>query len=82
MLSVNEIKKALYRTKPTAHLEHIRKNGESVSLVYLRHLRHEDLTVDLIFDVPVAELSDGLFGKEMPAQLLIRYMVPPEIYQA
>lgn len=81
-MNVNEIKKALYRAKPTAHLEHIRKVGASVALVYLCHLRSEDVTADLIFDVPVEELMDGLFGKEMPAQLLIRYLVPPEIIEA
>ena len=81
-MNINEIKKALYKAKPTAHLEHIRKIGESVALVYLCHLRFEDVTADLIFDVPASELMDGLFGKEMEAQLLIRYLVPPEIIEA
>jgi hypothetical protein len=81
-MTINDIKKALYKEKPTAHLQHVRKIGVSVALVYLCHLRGEDLSADLVFDVPVAELTDGLFGKEMPAQLLIRYMVPPETIEA
>lgn len=81
-MTLIEIKKALYKEKPTAHLEHIRKIGPNVSLVYMAKLSEVYSSQDLIFDVPSSELGDGLYGKEMPAQLLIRYISYAETEKA
>jgi hypothetical protein len=83
MLSIIEIKKALYKNKPKAFLHHVRKIGVKVSIVYMSQLPVPDeKPIDLIFDVPVEELGDGLYAKEMRASMLIRYLVEPENIEA
>ena len=67
-MNKNEIKKALYKQKPTASLiSH--KDG---CKVYVTELN--DKTV-IEFSVPIIDMGDAEFGLTMEAHLLIRYLV-------
>lgn len=68
-MNITEIKKELYRRKPTARLERIIKG----SAIY-----RTDITWpypdDLCFNVPIDDVGDAVLYPEMEAQLLIRYL--------
>lgn len=65
---MNEIKKALYKEKPTAYLSSIKKDR----LLY-------SCTIEGIktiwFHIPIDDIGDAIFFPEMDAKLLIRYIV-------
>tara|TARA_R110000822_G_scaffold36734_10_gene103231 strand:+ start:3237 stop:3437 length:201 start_codon:yes stop_codon:yes gene_type:complete len=63
----NEIKKALYREKPTANLKYIR-SGVAYYYAFV-----SDEAVD--FEVPVSDMGDAEFYDEMEAHLMIRWLV-------
>ena len=65
----NEIKKALYKEKPIAEISSVSKSG----IVYVCY--SGELQKPLAFLVPLNDIGDVLFAKEMNAQLLIRYLV-------
>ena len=67
IMTPTELKKYLYRNKPTA-----RKVGGTPS-VYLYHADVDQSYV--VFRVPVAEMGENPFEDEIPAQLLIRWLV-------
>ena len=64
----NEIKKTLYREKPKASkiAQPLNKRFLYEAKTSLGHVR---------FDVPIRDMGETFFEKEMPAQLLIRWMV-------
>lgn len=62
----NEIKKELYKQKPTAFFNFIRK-GEAY---YCTELNNENIW----FKIPVNDMGDADFGSTMKAQLLIRWI--------
>ena len=62
----NEIKKALYRQKPTAFFNYIRKGVA----YYHTELDGENLR----FEIPVDDMGDADFGSTMEAKLLIRWV--------
>lgn len=62
----NEIKKALYRQKPTAFFNYIRKGVA----YYHTELDGENLW----FEIPVDDMGDADFGSTMEAKLLIRWV--------
>jgi hypothetical protein len=64
----NDIKKELYRQKPIAEVWH--KN--STDYYYSAYL-YGGAKID--FKVPVSDMGEKLFDNEMPAQLLIRYII-------
>lgn len=71
----SEIKKALYKEKPIA-----KYNGTKNSLSYPVISSDGYATklndgTDVFFLVPHKEMGENHFEKEMPAQLLIRWMV-------
>lgn len=69
----NEIKKVLYREKPIAKLT--QRNGiigRKGAIFYEAELSNGTL---ILFDVVVSDLGDADLLMEMPAQLLIRYLV-------
>lgn len=66
-----EIKKALYKEKPTAQLEFIRKG---VVYYYTQLLEGEIVR----FQVPVDDMGDADFFIEMEAKLLNRWIVNHE----
>lgn len=69
MMEKNEIKKALYRQKPTAHFVMARKTG----LRYQAFLEEEMCTVS--FEVPMFDMGSVDWYPEMNAQLLIRWLI-------
>jgi len=67
-MNKNEIKKALYRQKPTAQLEMIRKEVA----YYYTQLKEGDF---IRFEIPVNDMGDADLFVEMDAKLLIRWVV-------
>jgi hypothetical protein len=68
----NEIKKELYKQKPMAALDFIRKGIAYYSTV----LNFDTLDSESIqFEVPVSDMGDADFFGHMDAKLLIRYLV-------
>jgi len=76
--ALTEIKKWLYKNKPTANFIHCRKIKGEACLVYGCNTGRMG-PPNLFFEVPVTELGEGLFKASMEAQLLIRYIVQPEM---
>lgn len=76
-MTLIEIKKVLYKTKPLAKFLHFRKAAKEGFLVYGCSLKGQALP-DLFFEIPIDELSNGLYGNTLEAQLLIRYIIQPE----
>lgn len=73
-MELNEIKKALYRENPKAYF----KRANSESLVYEAIIDDFEAITKicfLTFIVPIEEIGDATFETEMPAKLLIRYIV-------
>lgn len=73
----NLIKKELYKQKPDAEFEFIRKG-----VAYYSALLFEENGVDLIarvmFEIPVNDMGDADFHHTMDAKLLIRYIADGE----
>lgn len=67
-VSLNEIKKALYKENPLAHLVMIDKRGINYTCV----LKDE---TSLFFCVPLDDLGDAHFMPTMMAKHLIRYII-------
>lgn len=65
---LNEIKKALYKEKPVAQFQYIRKG----ITYYQTHLT--ELGV-VNFEVPVSDMGDADFTQEMEGNLLNRWIV-------
>lgn len=66
----NEIKKALYKQKPTAKLEFIRVGVA----YYSTEIKDGDNDFTVSFQVPVDDMGDADYFPEMDAKLLIRYI--------
>ena len=64
----NEIKKALYKEKPTARLLH-RIDDKACYKAYLKN------GYSIAFEVPQKEMGETIFEPEMEAQLLIRWLL-------
>lgn len=70
----NEIKKVLYKEKPTA------KRTRSKSAPITRNVTHQVYECasslgEHTFEIPISEFFSGSFEEEIPAQLLIRWIV-------
>jgi hypothetical protein len=63
----NEIKKRLYKEKPIAVFHEIRKDG----IMYTTFFGADTVT----FLVPLTEVGEVVWGREIDAQLLIRYIL-------
>ena len=77
-MEINEIKKELYKTKPKATIVHVRKTG----ILYSANIPSGELTLegrskyaDVYFTVPLNDIGEGTFLTDIPAQLLIRYLI-------
>lgn len=66
-MEITEIKKLLYKEKPKAFLQHIRKGNA----YYQANVN--DLTIN--FEIPVIDMGDADFFNEMDAKLLIRWIL-------
>ena len=71
-MTLNEIKKALYRQKPAAYRQLDELNGDWCYYTTVVGLDNKPL--DVHFIVPRIDMGDAMFGNEMPAQLLIRWI--------
>ena len=73
-MNKNEIKKALYKQKPTAEFSCI----IGTTLYYKTKVLINDKDIQVDFSIPVEEIGDGVFYKEMDAQFLNRYIIVEE----
>ena len=69
----NEIKKELYKQKPMATLNFIRKGAAHYSTVLNNDNGIDSISVN--FEVPIDDMGDADFFSHMDAKLLIRYLV-------
>lgn len=67
-MTKNEIKKMLYKDDPCAYLHEVRKDG----IVYILG---DEITR---FLVPLEEVGEVKWTREIPAKLLIRYLINVE----
>lgn len=67
----NEIKKALYREKPIANCTH---NGQYVFMYECKVTTLFDNPYTVKFTVPISDMGDATFGRQMHGQLLIRWI--------
>jgi hypothetical protein len=69
------LKKLLYKQKPTAKFDYIRKG----IVYYNTSLQIEHETVDqylnIVFEIPVVDMGDADFTRDMDAKLLIRWIL-------
>lgn len=64
---LNEIKKKLYKEKPNAHFYSARKDG----LLYTTGFGIDTIS----FLIPLTEIGETIWERDMPSHLLIRYIV-------
>jgi hypothetical protein len=67
----NEVKKELYKQKPVATFEKI-VGGVAY---WTCEVSSEDKPISVKFSVPFSEIQDSEFLNEIPAQLLIRWII-------
>lgn len=70
-MNTTEIKKALYKQKPIAEYAYSKDRVWTYSTEVVIDNREEEV----LFQVPIEEMGEATFEKELPAQLLIRWMV-------
>lgn len=66
-MNLNEIKKKLYKENPTAVFHNIRKDG----IMYTTGFGENTIT----FLIPLNEIGEVVWEKEIAAKLLIRYII-------
>jgi hypothetical protein len=69
-MNLTEIKKELYKQKPTANLIYIRKG----SAYYESKIMVESEPIRIFFEVPVSDMGDADFTSVMDAKLLNRWI--------
>lgn len=78
-MTINEVKKALYRQNPIAKKTAI----DGYYYHYLTHLKHPEAIstavsakglVPIRFEVPIQDMGATVFGEEVEAKYLIRWM--------
>lgn len=70
-MTKDEIKKAIYRTKPLAHMLYIKTTG----IHYRATLELPSPPRWVFFKVPLEDLGEAEWNATMPSQLLIRYLI-------
>lgn len=82
-MELNEIKKSLYKEKPTATIIHVSKSGVLYS-TYFDTGKLDEFSKrkyeNVYFQVPIDDMGESAFLKDMPAQLLIRYIITEPTY--
>lgn len=68
-MTTDEIKKAIYREKPEAHLRHIKKTG----IIYEAEIEFGPYPI--VFQVSLEDLGEAEWKERMPSQLLLRYLI-------
>lgn len=68
-MNLNDVKKILYKEKPIAH--RVATQGVNWEIwFYQAHMKG----LSVSFAVPESDMGEKLFEKEIPAQLLIRWI--------
>ena len=67
-MTLTQIKKALYKEKPTAKFNHTQDD-----FLYYKTVLSNDRVVD--FKIPISEVGNTTFYADMEAQLLIRWIL-------
>lgn len=70
-MTLNEIKKQLYRVNPFAHFISAKKGN-----LYYEYITEDNMVV--LFVIPFSDMGDAAFGKVERAKHLIRYIVTPK----
>lgn len=70
-MSLNDIKKILYKENPRAIFMRIQKGHASYRTIAGGEF--------IFFQVPIADMGDAAFEREMDSKLLIRYIVKETI---
>jgi hypothetical protein len=70
---LNDIKKSLYKEKPVAKFEYIRK-GKAYYTTWASY-ENESIDTRITFEIPVNDMGDADFLPEMDAKLLIRWIM-------
>lgn len=74
-MTLTEIKKQLYKLKPSADLIKITKSG----ILYISLIPQETSRKEPVyFLVPLSEIGDAVFGEREKSELLIRYIIQPD----
>lgn len=73
-MDTNEVKKALYRERPTAQFRQF-INGVAHYRAIIDRGPNFNADVMVLFEVPVDDMGTTIFDRDMPAQLLIRWLV-------
>ena len=77
MLNINDIKKALYKQKPIAEFNCV--VGKTIYYKTKIYTTKRDdaipVTFNIDFAIPIDEIGDTVFYKEMDGKLLNRYIV-------
>lgn len=66
-MTLNELKKTIYKTNPVAKFQYIRKGNA-----------YYKTDTDIIFEVPVTDMGDADFLAEMSGKLMIRWILHHE----
>lgn len=74
-MTTTEIKKALYKQKPTARFLRIKN---SIARYVAKIDEGEYLEREVFFSVPIDDMGDISFENEMDGKLMIRWMVESE----
>jgi hypothetical protein len=80
-MTLTEIKKVLYKEKPLAHFDHCRKDARGICLLYFCVIGPPESDNIQYFRVPIEDIGDAVFPSIIYSQLLIRYIIQPEIEQ-
>lgn len=76
-MKLTDIKKALYKQKPTAHFHFIRM-GIAYYKTQVFKVQPDDMfrpMVDVHFEIPIKDMGDADFIADMDAKLLNRWIV-------
>ena len=74
-MTTTEIKKELYKQKPSANLLYIRKGIAYYESTINVQETPKFIYKTLLFEIPVIDMGDSDFNAIMDAKLLIRWMV-------
>lgn len=73
-MNLNDIKKGLYKQNPVANFSFIRKGcAHYASTINTNDTVPQKLNIR--FEIPISDMGDADFTKEMDAKLLIRWIV-------
>ena len=80
MTNKDYIKKELYKQKPTAYLDYV-VDGKVIYYTDIKSTDFERFPTTIVrsyFEVPITDIGNTRFGKEEPAQQLIRWLMIQE----